>query len=152
MSLQDIENTLATAAKAEWAKIEAEGIVIGQQIKAEAVSTFQLLTQQFAPLIMSTISNLATAEFASLGTGEKQNLAATTVVDKAAVQGVTILAADATALIKNGFEAFKAAAPNLLPSGLVDAASKALDAAEGAVEGAVDTLAGEASSKVQPPA
>jgi len=152
MSLQTIEQTLAAAAAAEWAKIKAEGIVIEQELVADAKTTFATVVEQFGPLVMSTISNLATAEFASLTGGEKQNLAVTTVVDKAAQSGIVLLAEDATALVKNGFEAFQAAAPAIVPAALEDTASKALDSAETAVEGAVDTAASEVAAKVDPPA
>ena len=150
MSLQSIEQTFAAAAKAEWAKIEAEGIVIEQELVADVETTFAALSAQFAPLVMSTISNLATAEFASLSGSEKGNLATTTIVDKAAQSGVTILAEDATALVKNGFEAFQAAAPALVPAPLEAAADGALDTAEAAVEGAVDTAAEKADALVEP--
>lgn len=145
MSLQDIEQTFVAAAKAEWAKIEAEGIVIDQELVADVKTTFQTLVEQFAPLVMSTISNLAVGELAKLSGSEKTNLAATTVVDAAAQQGVTILAADATALIKNGFEAFKNAAPALVPAPIAAATEGALDTAAAAVEGEVNTLAENAS-------
>ncbi len=148
MSLQTIEQTFAAAAAAEWARIKAEGVVIEQALVADAETTFSTLSTQFAPLVMSTISNLATAEFAALSSGEKTNLAATTVVDTAAKQGITILATDATALIKNGFEAFQAAAPAVVPAGLAGAATEALNAGEAAVEKVVDTAAGDASKAV----
>lgn len=149
MSLKDIEETFVAAAKAEWAKIESEGIVVAQEIVAAAETTFSLLARQFAPLIMSTISSLAVGEAAKLSGSEKTNLAATTIVDAAALEGIAILAADATALIKNGFEAFKSAAPALVPAPLAEAAGKLLDAGEAAVEKAVDEAASGASSKVE---
>jgi len=149
MSLQTIEQALQTAAAAEWARIKAEGIKIEQVLVADAETTFQVVSVQFAPLLMTIISNLATGEIAKLSGNEKTNLAATTLVEQTAAQGVALLAADATAMVKNGFEAFKKAAPDLgLPSNVVSAASGALDAGEAAVETAVDKAASAASAAV----
>jgi hypothetical protein len=147
MSLQTIEAALEAAAVAEWAKIKAEAVKIEQVIVADAESTFTLVSVQFAPLIMTIISNLATGALAKLSGNEKTNLAATTLVEQTAAQGVALLAADATAMVKNGFEAFKKAAPDLgLPSNVTSAASDALDAGEAAVEGAVDEAASAAAA------
>ena len=147
MSLQTIEQALQSAAVAEWAKIEAEGIKIEQEIVADAITTFQIVSVQFAPLLMTIISNLATGEIAKLSGNEKTNLAATTLVEQTAAQGVALLAADATAMVKNGFEAFKKAAPDLgLPGNVTSAATDALNAGEQAVENAVDKAAAAASA------
>lgn len=142
MSLQTIEQAFASAASAEWNKIKAEGIKIEQAIVAEGETLFSQLSVQFAPLVMSIISNLATGALANLSGNAKANLSATTLVEQAAVQGVTLLAADASAMVKNGFEAFKKAAPDLgLPSNVVGAANEALVAGEAVVQGAIGTAA-----------
>lgn len=152
MSLQSIETAFETAAAAEWKKIEGEGIIIAQEIKTDAVTVFSTLATQFAPLVMSIISNLATGELAKLSGDEKANLAATSLVEQAAQQGVQVLDADATGLVKLGFEHFKEAAPALgLPQNVTDAASKAIDTAEGAVEGAISGVAGKASAAIPQP-
>lgn len=148
MSLQTIEQSLAAAAQAEWARIKAEGIVIEQELIADAKTTFETICAQFGPLVMQTISSLATGELAKLTGTEKTNLAATTVVDGAAQQGITLLAEDATALIKNGFEAFKNAAPAIVPAEIAAAAQGALGTAETAVEGAVGNVASEVKAKL----
>lgn len=149
MSLQTIEAALAAAAKAEWAKIKAEAIVIEQEIVPEIETVFENLSIQLAPTIMSIISNLATGGLAKLSGDEKTNLAATTLVEQAGQQGIAILAADATGIVKNGFEAFKKAAPDLgLPQNVVDAANTAIDAGESAVTGAIAGGAATASSKI----
>ena len=101
---------------------------------------------------MSTISSLAVGELAKLSGSEKTNLSVTTLVQGAAAQGVTLLAADATAMVKNGFEAFKAAAPALVSGEVGDAVEGALDVAEAAVEGKVAEVADEAAAKVEPAA
>lgn len=151
MSLASIEAAFASAAKAEWEVIKAEGIKIEQEVIADAETIFSTLCVQFAPLVMSTISDLATGELAALSGNEKSNLAATTVVDKAAVSGVTILAQDASAMIKLGFEHFKeASAAILAPIAAVapavgDLATGALAAAETATESAVAGVAGSAT-------
>lgn len=80
MSLQTLETSLAAPAAAEWAKIEAAGKTVLQMIEADVETAFEALTKQFAPLIMSTIRDLATGALPSLGGNEKANLAATIVV------------------------------------------------------------------------
>ena len=151
MSLSTIAATFEAAADAEWTRIKTEAITIEQEIVPEAESAFESLVTQFAPLVMSTISNLATAAFVSLSGGEKLNLAATTIVDTAAQQGVTIAAADASALVKNGFEAFQAAAPAVgAPAQVVTAAETALATGEAVVEGAISSVAAKAEAEVTP--
>lgn len=149
MSLASIEASMLAAAKAEWARIDAEGIVIVQEFEADAETAFEKLATDLGPLVMQTISSLATAEFASLSGGEKANLAATTIVDKAAQQGIALAAADATTLIDTGFKQFAAAAPILVPAPLAEGA---VEAGEKIVEGAVEGAAASAEAKVDPPA
>lgn len=154
-SIQDIETAFDAAAKAEWATIKSEAIVVEQEFVADVKTVFATLAVQFAPLVMSTISNIATdIVTAKLSGSEKTNLATTSLIDKAAQSGVAILAEDASGLIKLGFEHFKDAAETILAPvaaaapAVGELASKALDAGETAVEGAVTDAAASASKSL----
>lgn len=110
MKFSDIATQLEAFAQAEIAKLEAGAGKVGEAIaedlqKAEPVleDAFVTILKQFGALASQIVVGLMMNTVDNLSGGEKHNLAVTTLVDNAAQQGVQILAADATALIKNTY-------------------------------------------------
>lgn len=110
MKFSDIATQLEDFAKEELAKLEAGAGNVGEIIadglqKVEPVleDAFVAILKQFGALASQIVVGLMTNTVDNLSGGEKHNLAVTTLVDNAAQQGVQILAADASALIKNTY-------------------------------------------------
>lgn len=111
MTLNDILAPLEDFAKAIWAKVEAEAIVIEQKIEPVIESGLALAVTQFGQLAVQTVVNLMGAAGAALSGGEKLNLTVTTVTDAAQKAGVQLAAHDATALAQNAYIAVMGHAP-----------------------------------------
>lgn len=111
MKLSDVFDQLKALAAAEWERIKAEGIAIEQKIVAVEQDTLGAAVEQFGAFAMQTITGLMTAEWAHLTGTEKNNLAVTTLIDKAEQDAKKLLHADAAAIVKNGFVALSETAP-----------------------------------------
>ena len=110
-SLSATVTKLEDFAKAEWAKVETIAENVAAAVDSEAEDGFEKLVTDFGQFAVATVISLFTTEFDNLTGSEKNNLAVTTVVDNAAQAGVTLLAEDATALVKNAFVAVVGTAP-----------------------------------------
>lgn len=92
-------------AEAEWEKVKAEAIVIEQKVEPVVESAFAQAVQQFGQLAVQTVMSLFGAAGAGLTGSSKLNLTATTIVEAAEKQGVTLAEADVSALAKNAYTA-----------------------------------------------
>lgn len=121
-------------AKDEWAKIEAEGIKIEQEVEPVLESGLALAVKDFGQIAVQTVVNLMGAAGTALSGGEKLNLTATTIVQAAESAGKTIASQDVTALAQNAYTAVVGQAPaqgESVGQEVEDVANKVVDDVKG---------------------
>ena len=108
VTLSSILSELETAAKDIVTTAVADGKKFVQEVVPVVESEFGQVLQEWGGLAITTVTNIATDEVTGLLSGtEKQNLAATTIVDAAAKEGVEIATPHLSALIEFALAAVK---------------------------------------------
>jgi hypothetical protein len=101
----DLWTELKAEAVSQIAALEADAAVVEANITPIVESDLVALFGQFKTLLISTVLNLAKAEFSNLTGQEKQGNVVTTVFQAAEASGVSLLLSDATMLAQQAYNA-----------------------------------------------
>lgn len=107
-TLTDIAEKLEGFAETAFDTAEKDVIAAAEALAPVLEDTFETVVAQFGSLAVTTVMNLFGAAGAGFSGTEKANLSDTTILQAAKEQGVTLLAQDVTALVKNAYVAVNA--------------------------------------------